>query len=587
MSSNERQRQIFSEQVKLLFEQTKTGSKINFIPPLIIALIVSRVVDTTILVPWLVSIQAASLIKLYLVSDYAATLRRDEKRWVNSIIVTDVLYCAIGSALFVAIDIDKNFLISVVGSGVLLILSSSMAQILASVSRAYVFPCLAIHLPVAAKSFLVDMPEFDLLGVCYLIGAVQFIGLSRNIYKTILESIELRFEKSDLIAELDKKRVDAEQANRAKTQFLAAASHDLRQPLHTMSLFIEILNQELTQSDHAALLDKIAASSESLTNMLNTLLDISKLDANTVEVNPIHLKLDALVSSVVNDFVPLATQKGISITMDVAENTYVYTDLLYLERILRNLVGNAVKFCNQGGVIVSCVVEVGGRYTLSISDTGIGIPEHALDKVFDEYYQVNNPERDRKLGLGLGLSIVKRLCQLLGTEIRLKSIEHKGTVATLLLPAGDSALIKPAREPIVQNVLKNLQVLVVDDQKDILLAMRLLLERWGCATLIAQSLEESLSRMEMESFTPDIIISDYRLREKENGFHVIDVIRNKLQNQQMPAILLTGDTTPEVVDYCRQAGLLLIYKPIKPAKLHKALQHCRQELSDAVPGKRQ
>lgn len=569
VAHQERDLQIFKEQVNLLYQQTRSETKSNPIPPLIIALFFYDSIGLLFLSFWLITIEIAIFSKTYFLSVFDRYKDRED-RWVLNITIANTLHCLIGSFLFLAFDLNQHYAMAVVFSGILLILSSIMAHILASVPNVYILPCLAIHLPVAARCFFTDAPGFTLIGICYLIGAVQFIWLNRNTCKTISESIRLRFENNDLITELEQKKQLAEQANELKTKFLASASHDLRQPLHTMNLFLELLGHETIKPEQRGYLDKVTASSESLTRMLNTLLDISKMDANTIEVRNEHFHLDGVVKTLVEEFMPLAAQKKLTIRTEGLTNAVVFSDRILVERVLRNLIDNAVKYTLRGEVMLA-YRKNGEFYTLIVSDTGPGIPESEQQKVFEEFYQLNNPQRDRRLGLGLGLSIVRRLCAILGTEIVLNSAESHGSKWSFNIPCGEVSLIDetPAK---IQSLTNALNILVIDDEVDILVGMADLLTTWGNTVETAQTIDNAVVLIQSGTFVPAVLICDYRLRDYKTGLDAIDVIRETLKDA-IPAIVLTGDTTPEVVELCKRNRLPLLYKPIKPAKLLSALNN--------------
>ena len=256
----------------------------------------------------------------------------------------------------------------------------------------------------------------------------------------------------------------------------------------------------------------------------------------------------------------------------------MHSDPLLLERVVRNLLSNAIRYTERGGVLIACRQRRDG-VLLQVWDTGIGIPEERNAEVFEEFRQIDNPHRDRSRGLGLGLAIVRRLCALLGLPLTLRSRLGRGTVVSVLLPraerAGAAAAVPAPPQPVWD--MRSRIVLVIDDERDVLQATAVLLERWGCKVLTAQSGEQGQALLRGAGLVPDIILSDLRLRDEETGIEAIAAVRAALR-QPVPAVLLTGDTAPERIRLARESGYRLLHKPLQPARLRAALQRAIAEI---------
>jgi signal transduction histidine kinase/ActR/RegA family two-component response regulator len=387
------------------------------------------------------------------------------------------------------------------------------------------------------------------------------------------ESVRLRFENEELIARLRQEKSVAEDASSAKSRFLAAASHDLRQPVHALSLFVAALRPRVTDREAARMLDHIDSSVQAMGGLFNGLLDISRLDAGVVEVNAQSFAIQALLERICRDYTGDAAAKQIELRLRPTRAA-AFSDPLLVERIVRNIVANAIAYTDSGRVLVGCRRR-GRSVLIEVWDTGRGIPTAEQARIFQEFYQVGNPERDRGRGVGLGLAIVKRLTALLGHPLRLRSQPERGSVFTLQLPYSDAPL---AATPRVLDVPQAADggaglVLVVDDEAAIQVAMKDLLEGWGYKTIIAGSCDALLEKLADCPDRPGLIICDYRLRAHENGIHVIQRLRSEYNDDDIPGMLITGDTAPDRLRDARESGLLLLHKPVSNTRLRAAIAH--------------
>ncbi|MDD2811317.1 ATP-binding protein [Rhodoferax sp.] len=372
---------------------------------------------------------------------------------------------------------------------------------------------------------------------------------------------------------LREKKEEAELATQAKSRFLAAASHDLRQPTHALGMFVSRLAQLPHDTQTRELIGSLDASVRAMQNLLDGLLDISRLEAQAVQVKLAPLPLAGLLNQLQHDLQQSAIQKSLRLRIRTSP-VWVLSDAVLLYRILLNLVSNALRYTDQGGVLVACRWLPGGETVqLQVWDSGVGIaPEHQTE-VFKEFFQVANSARERHKGLGLGLSIVKRTADLLGVPVTLTSRLGMGTRFTLTLPVVNPNMLAETIEPAelaVPNVPESGEILVIEDDVLVRAALSGLLSGWGFTVHQAQSLKDAQMLLQ-EHLKPALILSDYRLLDGENGIEVVQALRAQLGNQ-VPACLMSGDTDAGLMLAAKAAGLTLLHKPVRPAKLRSLLR---------------
>lgn len=414
-----------------------------------------------------------------------------------------------------------------------------------------------------------------ILELAFLVGILR---VGKNQFSNFAHTVRLQSENIELINKLREQKARAEQANQSKTQFLASASHDLRQPVHSLALFADALNPEVTTARGRTLINNLTRSVESIDELLSSLLDISKLDAGVVKVNAADIPLQPILQKIHNEFFNTATNRGLSFRVHGCDLA-VKSDPVLLTNIIRNLVSNALRYTRHGGVLVGCRARHSGDgeyVAIEVWDTGRGIPEAEREKIFAEFYQLDNPERDRGKGLGLGLAICQRLCGLLKHDLELNSRPGRGSVFRVYAPRARSNArfeIQPPEPDTVRPAqLEHPVVLVVDDEKEILTAMQSVLGTWNCRVLTAGSKQEALETIAGSPYgNPDLVICDYRLRGTETGSDVIAAIQSRL-NRKTPAIIMTGDTDPERLREAESSGHVLLHKPVKPAELYRMIR---------------
>lgn len=373
------------------------------------------------------------------------------------------------------------------------------------------------------------------------------------------------------------KKDQAERANQAKSRFFAAASHDLRQPLHALSLFVAALKARNQQPESANLIDNIEAASSAMALLLNALLDISRLDAGSIEAHPRHFSLEPMLDELIARVAPIAAEKGVQIRRRSCRAT-LYSDPLLIERILDNLIANAIRYTDDGGILIGCRRR-GNQVRLTVWDTGRGIAAEHLDSIFHEFVQLHNPARDRTQGLGLGLAIVSRLGRLMGHRVTVRSRPGHGSAFSLEIPLGHARLIEtvaPSPTPALPGALaSDALVVLIDDENAILRGMTELFEHWKIDLVVGRNATEALHWLAALDRTPDVIVSDYRLPD-DDGIAVIAQLR-AVCGSHIPAVLLTGDTAPDTLKRIQAAELPLLHKPLRPAKLRALITHLIQQ----------
>ena len=376
-------------------------------------------------------------------------------------------------------------------------------------------------------------------------------------------------ERKEAERELQAARRRAEQAVEERTRFVAAASHDLRQPLHALSLFVGQLEERARAiGDLQGLARDIRLCTDSLVELFDTLMDISKLDAGAVAPAMEELPVRPLLDRLATDHSPLAAQHGLQLRVAGPPLT-VRTDPALLERLLRNLLANALKYTARGGVLLACRRR-GDTVRIEVWDTGPGIPEAEQTAIFREFYQGEDVRQEHAQGLGLGLSIVQRLATLMDHPLDLCSRPGHGSVFRLQVPAA-SAAPQPAAvaAPGVPG-LAGLRVLAVDDEQAALEALRGSLEDWGCEVATARDREEAVRQASRFDGGPDVVLCDYRLGHGEYGTAVIGRLRQHL-GPDLRAALITGDTSEAIRTEAQAADCRLLHKPVRPAKLRALL----------------
>lgn len=359
----------------------------------------------------------------------------------------------------------------------------------------------------------------------------------------------------------------ATQAAESRSRFLAAASHDLRQPFQAMRFFHSVLADHLVSAPARRASDMLGAALTSGEQLLTALLDISTLEAGTVTVKAEKFRLDDLVERLLDEYAHQATAKGLRIRARLRPLS-VLSDPILVERIVRNLVVNAIQYTRKGGVLLAVRLKEEGCARFDVWDTGFGIPEDQIGAIFEEFHQLENPERDRARGLGLGLAIVRRLSRLLGAPVDVRSRLGRGSVFSLTLPLAVNSTRRV--ESMSENPanIGDATVLVVDDDAMVLMGLQMILESWGLKVLAAEDMAQVLQRMDEDE--PDLVLSDLRLRGGLSGFDVVERVRAMLR-KELPAIILTGETGKLELSEGQKRSLTFLHKPVQADPLRNAI----------------
>ena len=369
--------------------------------------------------------------------------------------------------------------------------------------------------------------------------------------------------------ELNDRRMDAERANQSKSRFLAAASHDLRQPLHALGLFADQLARRNLLDEDGRLVGRIVETTGALSELLDALLDISRLDAGVLSPQVTAVDLSSMLRRMDSEFSAIAESKGLRFVTHGAK-VWAASDPAMLERILMNLISNALRYTEQGTILLA-VRRRNGMIRLEVRDSGIGIPTESQQLVFSEFVQLHNPERDRRKGLGLGLSIVQRMCNLLGHSYGLKSQTGRGSVFWVEVPLTQAPEVKSVMPVAVNSDLAGRVVALVEDDPLALEGMAGQLRAWGCEVFSAASGAEITARLAQQAARPELVVCDQNLPNGEQGLQVIQILRQRY-GPELAAVLVTGQVSRDLQDAAEPLGIPVMAKPVRPAKLRAVLQ---------------
>jgi PAS domain S-box-containing protein len=356
---------------------------------------------------------------------------------------------------------------------------------------------------------------------------------------------------------------DAEQANAGKSRFLAAASHDLRQPLQSLGLYLSVITRQLDEQPLLAVCDKMRKSLDTMGKLLDALLDISKLDGGSVKPEKRDFPLREVLDRIVTGSIQQAREKGLEL-LCTGSDCVVHSDSGLLERVLENFVTNAIRYTEQGRVTIDCRCDANSA-RISVADTGMGIPEDDLSRIFEEYYQLDNPTRNQRKGLGLGLSIVRHIARLLDHPVNVSSTPGKGSTFSIDVPLGttqERQVTEPVESARVRR--RKLVVLLIDDDPAVVDATSMLLEASGIKVHSAMNGDDALAHV-AAGLRPDLVVSDYRL-PGYNGVEAVRRLRRAVASD-MPTILMTGDTSGDEIREASLSNCSVLHKPVDTDRL--------------------
>ncbi|WP_175175311.1 hybrid sensor histidine kinase/response regulator [Achromobacter pestifer] len=471
---------------------------------------------------------------------------------------------------FVPLEYQLFFIVILFGLGTGAIYSNYM---LLPVMYAFEVPAFApMFIALAAQPSAIHLALVT-GGLAYLVATLAFI---HRMNRTHLDALRLGYENLALLDQVRQEKIAAERSDLEKSRFLAAASHDLRQPVHAVNLFLGLLTNESLSRHGRYLVDNIASAISAMGHLFDALLNLSRLDAGVIEPRWLGFRIDPLLDQLRTEYAPQAREKGMSLRVRACSAS-VFSDPVLLERILRNLISNAIMHTAGGRVLVGCRRSA-GQLRIEVWDNGPGIPTSEQERIFWEFHQLGNPERDRSKGLGLGLAIVRRTAQLLGHALALRSEEGLGTVFMVTVPVThavesgtlvpDPSLASPQSQA-QQAGLHGQLALLVDDDAQNLAGLTMLFESWGCRVIAATSGNALLERVLPLAERPALIVSDYRLRDHETGIHVIDRLREEYNDPDLPALLVSGDTDPARLAEAAARGIPLLHKPVEVPALRE------------------
>lgn len=544
---------------------------------LILCVVMWSVAPHAELALWLAAIVANQAWRFALVRRYRAASEhsRDPDRWglawTAGSAIAGALWGSAGVLWFASGDLGHQAVLIVCLFGVI------MGGInLTSVYKPtlYAFSLLALAPLIARVAWEGDSVHVFIAAVLSVVLCF-ILRFGHNLNDLMAHSLAMRYENLDLVAELraqtaaaDRARASAEAANRGKTQFLAAASHDLRQPLHAMGLFAAALSARSRDEQMRHLVSSINTSVEALERLFSALMDISKLDAGVIAPKRMAFALEPLLERVDREFGPLAAAKNLRFHV-VGTRLWVESDPVLLERIVANLASNAVRYTERGGVVIGARHR-SNRVALEAWDSGVGIAAEETERIFEEFYQVGNPGARGGQGMGLGLAIIRRLATLLGHSVRVRSKPGKGSCFSVEVPrarhAAGSADPAIGSKEACHAGLAGLCVAVIDDQEIVLQGMDALLSAWGARVIGASSCDAMLAALGEAASYPDLIIADYRIGHRELGTEVIARLRHEL-GVSIPALLISGDSAASTLETLRRSGLDFLLKPVLPEEL--------------------
>ncbi len=592
----QRARELVFDQIQYAYRDYIAGTTPAVFGGLLVVMVMWQSISHTILLSWIGTLYVATAIRTYWslqfhkVRPTIDAIDPWRKRFLIGSAGAGAIWGSIGVLMFVPDSLPlQMFLLGCIFA----ICAGAISVIGYYLPAFYVFVVMLVT-PTIVRHALMDQALHWVIAAICGIFMISYLGFGRRQNRFVSETLKIRYENTELIDKLkaqtlaaeaamakaeratqeaERAKEEAEIANRAKSQFLATASHDLRQPLQVIALFSEALRERIYYPEVRSIVDNINASVEALQSLFNSLLDISRLEAGVVESMPIDFRVDQLLDKLRTDYTAPAREKNITLRIRPS-NLVMYSDPMLLERVARNFVANAVRYTKEGGtVVIACRKQRDGHVRLEVRDNGLGISAAEQQKIFREFYQVDNPERDRGKGFGLGLAIVRGIEHIIDCKIALRSELGLGSVFSVAVPSGS---IAPAPAPVKQSnkqqtkALRGRCVVVLDDDQTVREAMQLLLSDWGCQVIAAATLEEALAQIKQSPRNPDLIVADYRLRGGSNGIDAIAHIR-ALTSQTMPAVLITGDTGVDRLREVRESKLTLLHKPVVIAQLGETL----------------
>lgn len=564
--------------VDLLFRQSYAVLFANFVIPLPVAYIFRDALPLAGIVAWILAMYALTLCRVLHAKRYfsqaaSRVVHPQTWGWHAAVLswLASLLWGLVGWVGFATGDPQLQAFTAVVLTG----LVCGAVPSLSAFPAAYAGSLVAMLAPLTLQCLLGAGETYTTY--LFFLACLAGVNLyySRITYRTLYETIRLRLENVDLVARLEQERDRAQAADQAKSRFLAAASHDLRQPIHALSLFVAGLAALAERGDVAAhkardVASRLGAVIGNLGSLLNGLLDISRLDAGVVSVHREAVSVQRLFTDLADEFAPTARARDLHWWVRQSR-LWLDTDPVLLKRILDNLLANAFRYTDNGGVLLGCRRR--GQYLeIQVIDSGPGIGEAFREQIFDEFVQLHNPERDRSQGLGLGLAIVRHTARLLGHELHMKSVPGRGSCFCIRVPITTPAA--PQYLPAPSMPGSALGILIIDDDSTVLDALNQLLETWGHRVYAGASVQQACARhgkaAAMGPAPVHMILSDFRLHGM-NGLEAIAQARQYL-GAEVPAMIITADTSGACHEATAGSEFRVLQKPLDAALLSERLE---------------
>jgi two-component system, sensor histidine kinase len=565
---------IQAEQVRAYFEDANV---LNIAGATVFSLLIFVVHDAS---PWwtwaptLALLLLITLVRSYLVRQYRRTPEiRSSRYWMNSQAIggglAGVCWGITATAMMPHLPVTYQLLILTVA---VVAAATATSEGFSLVLPPRIFTIASIGPPALWLLTVGDrLHTVIALMMILFIPVTIVVGIRKN--QVFVEAQRLRFRNELLVRELSRQHELLEAASNSKSRFLAAASHDLRQPLAALMIFLEQLEFERQLSSSGKdVLEHAHQATASLCALLDGLLDISRLDGHAVRIKLKTLAISNLFDELEEEFRPIAEQKGINLKFSPT-TAVVESDVILLVQILRNLISNALRYTSSGRILVGCRRRK-GMLAIQVHDTGIGIAADQQSRIFEEFYQVDNLERDRQQGLGLGLSIVDRAARLLGYPVALVSKLGKGSAFTITVPLAKAAILETQTDPLHPHEtasLKDRFIAIIENEGSIRVGLQSLLQSWGCRVVVADSAAGMINQLETTGEVIDMVISDFGLRGSVNGVDAIAEIRSRW-GAGLPALLFTGNISKETSTLAKEAGVPVLYKPAKVESLRDAIK---------------
>ena len=574
------EQQLQNEQIKGLYQQSKTSLPGMLFLVGIIVYYFSSKVEQELLISWLITLVVIIVGRVVLTMRFNTIAKSDfnARKWAWFFTIGVALSALILSSTPVLfMDVSDPSSVIFLTLFMMGLYGASMSSLSLFLPAYYI---LAVILATPLIYVLIQSGEenFSLIAGYVALFLITNISFTMNMNVIQTRSIRQQIENRKLLEKLTDQTLIAEQANIDKSRFLAATSHDLRQPLHSLGLFLHVLKDKLSTAEQKQLMMQTEKSQQVLSQQLNSIIDITRIDAGELHVNKQPFQLKNFIDDVLDEF-SLSSEKANCKVRTQITNDWTNTDKILLARIVRNFISNVIQHCPDSTLVIESRRHE-NKIELLFTDDGPGLADTDQEIIFSEFYQLNNPERDRNKGMGLGLSIVKRLTKLLNIKLMLQSEQGKGSTFSITLPLYISA---PQTESTdsqhkVENNLDvaGLFVVVVDDEKENLDAMHALLTLWECEVLMAGSEDELMKEFRSADYpVPDMMLIDYRLREERTGVEVIAAVRRHF-GKAIPAAIITGDTTINLESKLTLEDCTILYKPLATEDLQKLLNRKRE-----------